>query len=233
MRQRRQFYALCYIFLWFWTNVLQLELSNPPWPAFATLWASTAMFDTAYVVLGLHAASPRGSPWALTLFVIRTVRIALIVAMLLYALLSTAGRHDDVGTKTDEETRGLLDDDGDDEAPKQPMTYGAFTTANAAADSSDDGEGDGNDDDEDDDDKEIMELQKKRLQEQGGWLGYLRGFLVFLPYILPYKDRFTQAWLTVLLTCVVVERFLTILIPWQLGVITEALGETPTTGMNG
>lgn len=83
---------------------------------------------------------------------------------------------------------------------------------------------DNEDEDEDEDDKEIKQLQQKRLQEKGGWLGYLQGFLIFLPYILPYKDRYTQFWIAVLVVCIAVERVLTVMIPRQLGFITEALG---------
>ena len=37
-------------------------------------------------------------------------------------------------------------------------------------------------------DKEIKEQQAKRLEEEGGWLGYLKAFAVFLPYLFPKDD---------------------------------------------
>lgn len=104
-------------------------------------------------------------------------------------------------------------------------TYGAVSGGLVNKDDgakNDDG-GDDDSGDGDDDEREIAELQKKRLQEQGGWLGYLKGFLVFLPCILPYKDRYTQFWLLVLVICVTIQRFLTLMIPRQLGAVTDAL----------
>ena len=32
-------------------------------------------------------------------------------------------------------------------------------------------------------DKEIKEQQAKRLEEQSGWFGYLKSFMIFLPYL--------------------------------------------------
>jgi hypothetical protein len=86
------------------------------------------------------------------------------------------------------------------------------------------------DDDVEDEDDEIKKLQKKRLQEQGGWWGYLKGFLIFLPHIWPYNDRGVQLWLLVMIVSIVIERFLTVLIPRQLGIITDALAGAHGTG---
>ncbi|KFY53488.1 hypothetical protein V496_07548 [Pseudogymnoascus sp. VKM F-4515 (FW-2607)] len=43
------------------------------------------------------------------------------------------------------------------------------------------------------DDPEMRKIRKKRLQETGGWWNYLKDFSIFLPYLIPRKDRKVQA----------------------------------------
>jgi ABC-type transport system involved in Fe-S cluster assembly fused permease/ATPase subunit len=83
----------------------------------------------------------------------------------------------------------------------------------------------GDSDDESDvdseDDPEMRKIRKKRLQETGGWWNYLKDFSIFLPYLIPRKDRKVQACLVISLLCLTCNRFLIILIPRQLGIITD------------
>jgi hypothetical protein len=86
-----------------------------------------------------------------------------------------------------------------------------------AADSDDDSDADS------DDDPEMRKIRQKRLQETGGWWGYLKDFSIFLPYLIPRKDFKVQACLVVSLLCLICNRFLNILIPRQLGIITDQI----------
>ncbi|KAK5988541.1 Heavy metal tolerance protein [Cladobotryum mycophilum] len=143
---------------------------------------------------------------------------------------------------TDEESRGLLEDVVEEEEEgviengdsSQTQTYGTLnpnTKDDNDSNNEDEDEDEDEDDDEEDEDERAMKaLQKARLKEQGGWLGYLSGLSVFLPYIFPYRDKHYRLWLFVLLVCIAIDRFLTLMIPYQYGVITEALTEAPTTG---
>lgn len=131
----------------------------------------------------------------------------------------------------DEETQDLLAADENssaDEGTSQnnPAGYGSLAGSQLVrrdTSGSEEQPEDLEDENEDEDEKEIRELQKRRLQEHGGWLGYLKGFRIFLPRIVPYKDRYTQFWLVVLIACVAIQRVLTLMIPRQLGAITDAL----------
>jgi ABC-type transport system involved in Fe-S cluster assembly fused permease/ATPase subunit len=133
-----------------------------------------------------------------------------------------------------EEARGLLRSTSDLMSSQQDTNaaegYGSLNRAHDGDDGqccdgeSHTGDDEDKDEDEDEDEKEIKALQKQRLEENGSWLGYLRGFLIFLPYILPYKDRYTQLWFAILILCVIMQRILTVMIPRQLGAITSALG---------
>ncbi|KAG9250313.1 abc transporter [Emericellopsis atlantica] len=130
--------------------------------------------------------------------------------------------------KDEEETRGLLNgrdsgegsDDGDG-----PAEYGSINQQTSGHEEEDE-----EDDDEDEDEKEIKRLQKQRMAEQGGWVGYLRGFAIFLPYIVPYRDRHAQLWVFIMLVCVSLERVLIVMIPQQLSAVTDSLAATAVTG---
>ena len=73
------------------------------------------------------------------------------------------------------------------------------------------------------DDPEMRKIRKKRLQETGGWWNYFKDFSIFLPYLIPRQDRKVQACLVVNLLCLTCNRFLHILIPRQLGIITDKI----------
>ncbi|EUC27158.1 hypothetical protein COCCADRAFT_31288 [Bipolaris zeicola 26-R-13] len=87
-------------------------------------------------------------------------------------------------------------------------------------------DGDSSDDEDalpDEDDKDLKAQQAKRLEEEGGWFGYLKGFAVFLPYLFPKDDWKVMACLGIRLVHVLLERALNLLTPRQLGIITTEL----------
>lgn len=162
----------------------------------------------------------------------RMVRIVALISMTAFVSILLVRHNSEAADVAEyqssaEEARGLLRSTSDLMSSQQDNDavagYGSLNGAHDDDCQSRTGDSD-NDEDEDEDDKEIKALQKQRLQENGSWLGYLRGFLIFLPYILPYKDRYTQFWFAILILCVIVQRILTVMIPRQLGVITSALG---------
>ena len=72
-------------------------------------------------------------------------------------------------------------------------------------------------------DKEIKDQQAKRLEEEGGWFGYLKGFAVFLPYLFPTSDWRVMGCLVLRLLHMIQERVLNLLTPRQLGIIVNKL----------
>ncbi|KZM19282.1 ATPase [Ascochyta rabiei] len=73
--------------------------------------------------------------------------------------------------------------------------------------------------------KELKEQQAKRLEGEGGWLGYLKGFMVFLPYLFPTDDWKVMGCLAIRLLHLIQKRFLNLLTPRQLGIITNKIGK--------
>jgi hypothetical protein len=56
-----------------------------------------------------------------------------------------------------------------------------------------------------------------------GWWEYIRGYSVFFPYLWPSKDRQLQIVVVVCFALVLVQRGVNVLVPYQLGVITNIL----------
>lgn len=76
--------------------------------------------------------------------------------------------------------------------------------------------------------KELKDKQAKRLEEEGGWIGYLKGFLIFLPYVWPTNNPRVMFCLFLRVINLVQGRILNILAPRQLGIITDKLADGTT-----
>lgn len=225
-----QIYALASILVWAAVSVSLLESKEPFWPAYIAAWTAGAVVDA--VLLGLFSKSiSLDSGWDIARLSVHAARAILFITAAVYALCSMQ-RDGKAEAGADEETRSLL---GSTHSRTRNDPDSASSTAYGSMpeDTGDEGSdaGDGESDNDDDDgEREIKQAQQKRLEEQGGWLGYLRSLVIFLPYILPYKDRPTQLWLVVMAVCIAVDRVLTLMIPRQLGILTEALGNMAGTG---
>lgn len=115
---------------------------------------------------------------------------------------------------TDEEGQSLLGNNTNS-STAQPDTPGYGSTESSASSTTIAEERDRN--------QEVKDQQAKRLEEEGGWWGYLKGFAVFLPYLWPKDDWRIMACLFIRLLELVSTRFLNLLAPRQLGIITDKL----------
>ncbi|KAI1639108.1 P-loop containing nucleoside triphosphate hydrolase protein [Biscogniauxia mediterranea] len=79
------------------------------------------------------------------------------------------------------------------------------------------------DNDSDDDDSEAIESRSKKLQAAGGWWAYFKGFAPLLPFLIPRNDRKVQICLLINVVLVIARRAMNVLIPSQLGLVTDKL----------
>ncbi|CAM1510207.1 Fc.00g005420.m01.CDS01 [Cosmosporella sp. VM-42] len=77
--------------------------------------------------------------------------------------------------------------------------------------------------DSEDDSASMKKRRAKRLKETGGWWGYLKDFSIFIPFLIPKKDRKVQFCIFLNLLCIAGNRTLYILRPRQLGIVTDLL----------
>ncbi|RAR04454.1 P-loop containing nucleoside triphosphate hydrolase protein [Stemphylium lycopersici] len=76
-------------------------------------------------------------------------------------------------------------------------------------------------DDDSEEDGDVKEARTERLRETGGWLGYLKDFTIFLPYVIPKRDIKVQTCLLICLITIAMQRVLHVAIPYVLGVIAD------------
>src|SRR5690349_12500698 len=75
--------------------------------------------------------------------------------------------------------------------------------------------------DSDDEDQDIKDARAERLREAGGWLGYLRDFTIFIPYVIPRGDLKVQFCLFVCILSLILDRVMHLVIPYTLGIIAD------------
>jgi len=78
--------------------------------------------------------------------------------------------------------------------------------------------------------KELKEKHKKRLQESGSWMAYLKDFKLLAKLALPSEDRSAKICLAILVVVILADRALNLLVPRQLGIITDKLSSVHETG---
>ncbi|TQW01992.1 ABC transporter [Cordyceps javanica] len=231
--------VICYVLIsslaWSLISILLLESKQPGWPRYIVAWTLAATCDTTHVVArSLPARADTG--WDVAHLAIQLFRIASAVTAAVCAAAALR-RVATTDTRADEETQSLLGASASAVPGQTSAAYGTSPYRDEHDDGkdSDDGDGQGTDSDdedmnEDDKEEERMKLLSQKRLEETGWIGYLRGFTIFLPHLIPYKDRFTQFWLLVLLGCICVDRVTTLLIPIQLAKVIDALTAYQGTG---
>ncbi|KAM3512537.1 hypothetical protein MY11210_003800 [Beauveria gryllotalpidicola] len=218
---------------WSLVSILLLESKKPAWSSYIAAWILAAGCDVAQLVAGSPLRNAVDG-WNTTHLVIQLLRILVAVTAAMYAAaaLKRISTHN---SPVDEETQSLLNASAASLPGQTSASYGGVSPYrdNDSNNGKDDNDGQDSDDEEmNDDDKEeerMKRLSQQRLAESG-WFGYLRGFIIFLPHLIPYKDRFTQLWLLVLIGCTCVDRVTTLLIPLQLANIIDALTAYQGTG---
>ncbi|KAI0850574.1 hypothetical protein F5Y00DRAFT_33403 [Daldinia vernicosa] len=64
---------------------------------------------------------------------------------------------------------------------------------------------------------------EKRLKNEGSWIAYAKGFLIFFPYIWPVKNRRLQIYAALVGLCLLAGNVLNFLIPRQYGAVMDSL----------
>lgn len=191
------------------------------------LWGAsviTFLFEIPLLVLAI--LNGFATPFAIARVCFQAARL-LAILLLVFADVS---RHLRTRARLDaEESQPFLraqpetGENGYGSVPYRDDTDTEVASQDTAGDGGENSEDD--DDDDDDDAASIKRRRAKRLKETGGWLGYLKDFAIFIPYIIPKKDRKVQFSIFLCLVCLSGKRVLNILIPAQLGIVTNMILE--------
>ncbi|KAI8931730.1 hypothetical protein NX059_011373 [Plenodomus lindquistii] len=179
------------------------------WSSFFGAFVLQFAFETTTCLMSAFSAPAQDRQKNVPL-VIDCVRAFASLPLLLDGFVILITNH--VEPSTDEERQSLLAKPANGAATQN--SYGAIPQEPASEDEPE----------ARDPNKELKEQQAKRLEEEGGWLGYLKGFMVFLPYLFPTDDWKVMGCLAIRLLHMIQERFLNLLTPRQLGIITDKIG---------
>jgi ABC-type transport system involved in Fe-S cluster assembly fused permease/ATPase subunit len=210
--QHRIINVLASILVWGGIFVKLVGEPTPSWLPYSLAWMVGFGFETIICALSTPLRET-ATIFDIVAFAAQCLRVTcfLLLGIIAICLLRKADR-----TVTPGESQSLL-------GAESAVEYGAIATENPVKTGEDAEQSE-------DEDKDIKEQQRKRLEEQGGWWGYLKGFMVFAPYIWPTGNRKVQACLAFMFVHVVFERFLNVLVPRQVGIITNRLAESSTGG---
>ncbi|KAF9871011.1 ABC transporter [Colletotrichum karsti] len=203
------------IFIW---SIVAIRRSN----ARRLLWGVSGITVALECsILVLTALSKPISSWNIVSLCCQAVRILAVVLILVDDTRRSLGKKADFTT---EESQPFLSAQSNGDVTSNGYGSVPFTDDTETEVASKDSDDDSDDSDDDGDDTaSIKRRRAKRLKEAGGWLGYLRDFKVFLPYLVPKKDRKVQLSIFVCFLCIAGKRALNILIPAQLGKVTDEL----------
>jgi ABC-type transport system involved in Fe-S cluster assembly fused permease/ATPase subunit len=215
------------------SHLVYLLLSALTWTTFCSLNFTTHMplMATAGVALCLElpltVISGISNTWTtpeVAVFATKTIRDVSISVLVLLA-----SRQGDFKASDHSETQPLFNDQ-----EHTTGSYGGVAGATKARSSSvpDELDSESDDADENNDDGDVALIKKRRaelLKERGGWLGYLRDFKIFAPYVVPKNDYKVQLCYIVCILGLLAGRALNVLIPAQLGKVADSLsgGEPP------
>lgn len=219
-------YVLISIFAYGFLALYLVETSEPLWYPQLGSYALGVVVEIPLVALQA-LVEPRSGDFESLRLALHAVRSLLLCCLCLsagwYALSDRP-----FSVKAQEETEPLLVNGGNGTTAKS--NYGA--TPEHEEDSDDGGSTDiDSDADEPAAIKELKEQQKKRLQESGSWLAYLKEYRIFIPMILPRGNRYVQGCLALVGVVLLAQRFLNVLIPRQLGIMTQELSDNAGTGV--
>jgi ABC-type transport system involved in Fe-S cluster assembly fused permease/ATPase subunit len=216
-------HSISQLLIWTSLSLILLETSSESLPVWAGASALNFLFEVCICALTLFRHSQLdvvgfNSFW-------ESYQIIELCALAIFTVLATLLLRNDDSIGSEDETRSLLDRDsilvgGTQDANTQYSTLQIQDEDNKSMSSSESESAS-----ESDDDEEVRKLQQERLQSSGGWLGYLKAFEIFIPYVFPHKNLKLQIYMAVMFINIILQRGLNILHPRQLGIIIDKLWE--------
>lgn len=205
------------------------------WYPYLGAWITALALEIPCAVLQFVVDTPKDG-FAVLRTVLHALRMVLLLTLSIFgSYIAMIDRNSTSSKQGQAENQPLLPND---HLPKPPggIEYGTRNNYqqdqdNDASESAEDEEDIDSDSEEPETDRKIRSQQRKRLEESGNWLNYLKNFKLFIPMLWPSHDRFVQACLAIVGLIILAERFLNILAPRQVGIITDELEQHAGTGI--
>ncbi|RYP87420.1 hypothetical protein DL769_000516 [Monosporascus sp. CRB-8-3] len=217
------------------------DASSVVWHPFYGSWILALIFEPAISALTIWTSQHEGLHSSRSPFMILDACVVLIRYMVIIAVIATyfvwrgAGSRRDV----DEERRPLIPKKADQRSSEGDNSadsgYGTNTdTTNTEATNTETVNSPSEPESPWERHERIAQEQmQKRLQSEGSWVAYAKGFLLFFPYIWPVGNRRLQLYAGLVGLCLLAGNALNFLVPLQLGVVMDSLngvsGKNPWT----
>ncbi|KAK2049542.1 ABC transporter [Colletotrichum somersetense] len=174
-------------------------------------YGTSLFFEVPLLVLGAL-----GRPSTTSCILSISCQSLRLIAILLLPL-GTARRRSSIHENgSSEETRPFLSEQSRDEASQNNYGTEGSNEASSTEPASEDIKNKN-------DDASMKRRRAEKLHEKGGWWGYLKDFTIFIPFLVPKKDRRVQFSIFLYFLSVAGRRAMNILIPRQLGIITDLI----------
>ena len=199
------------------------ETTKPIWHPFVGAWALGLVFDVALTIQP-YSRESAGTRDILLTAILAVRSLSMLALCVSGSWFSLGGRWAKEEGST-QEVQPLLAEETDTDPNKSPD---AGSVAKGEDDSDDDAGSDS--DDEPDHQKELKRQKRMRLQERGSWFGYLSDFKILIPLIWPSRDLKVQICLAITILGLLADRVWIVLVPRQLGLLTDGLTRNAGTG---
>ncbi|KAI5275238.1 hypothetical protein E4T47_01795 [Aureobasidium subglaciale] len=202
------------IFIWGTVAVNLLGKSKLIWHPYVAAWIMGTFLEACVFSTGYSSGAGN-------LHALHICRIVCLSALACSGLCFSVGRQ-------------LLQPRADEE--RRPLLISGVNEGYATIMSDDDDEDDENcpviegEDGEPNRTTELKEKQRKRLQECGSWMAYLKDFKLLAKLAWPSGDGSAKMCLIILFMVILADRALNLLVPRQLGIITDKLSSAHETG---
>ncbi|KAK8194465.1 putative ABC transporter, partial [Phyllosticta paracitricarpa] len=203
--QTKVIFVLSSILVWGIMSLILVDSTTPRWLPYTGTWATALALEITVFVLSDTVETEKSAFHVIE----RAVAISRILMVFALSMLGikiewTCKRK---LSSADEENQPLLgaDANGTAETQRDCKNYGTTETTEET-------------------ETEEQKL-RQRVLEQGGWWGYTKQFFIFLPLIWPARNRKMQFYLFIITLCILAERAFNLLIPRQIGIITNKLTE--------
>lgn len=206
--------------------------TNVVWHPYIGSWLIALISEPAIAVLSIVDQRRRfhiSKAPALQVFL--SIDIAIIAAR--YALLLAVifiyvlGRQKGRSEATDEETSPLLPKPGQMAGNADETTDSGYGTGNNSENNTD-ATNSPTDPESPWERRQRLarEQMEKRLQSEGSWIAYAKGFMIFFPYVWPVQNKRLQVYAGLVGVCLLTGNALNALIPRQMGIVLDALNGT-------
>ncbi|KZF19752.1 hypothetical protein L228DRAFT_40172 [Xylona heveae TC161] len=217
-------YLLATVFVWGTQVLVLLDSKHPVWYPYFGSWIIALVVEVSLVALfGASEQVYKSLKYAeLGIQISRLCLLILLFPLFFFLKYSSAG-----AKGTDEENQGLLtgQKQGPDGKTQDSKTNGYGSLEQSPTSEEDDGE-----DSEQEEAGKARSRISERLKRDGNWWAYAKEFSVFFPFIWPAKYPRLQFCMTVVGLCFLAGRVLSVLVPRQLGIITDALTNGKDSG---